>query len=556
MLISERYIKLPVSKTACEKFLCFFKDGKLVYDIAVRLDTVNPDTYFYYDLSDFAGQDLVIAAYPYMDYTSANLLNMPEPTFEKYYLRDFCGMSTDFTMPVAADYSFEFVNKIPSVQNMQSDKFRPQLRFTAQRGWINDPNGLVFYEGRYHLFFQHNMAGSTWGNMSWGHAVSEDLLHWTMLDEALLPDETGVMWSGSAVVDSKNLTGLKENQHDVLLLYYTAAASYNIISSGKKFCQCLAYSTDGGYTFKKYNKNPVIDFEAVESRDPWVVYSDKDKCYYCALFLHDAVFGIYRTYNLLDFEKTQEISLSGDAECPALYPIKDQNGNEYWVLSGAHGVYSVGKMENGQFIKEQSEQPMTYGVGNAAYAAQTFNGLDGRRVRMAWDTSGIQSGLIGGAMTIPTEISLKNKDGKLQLCNYPVNEFSTLRYNEKDCHLNLLQNELKCIGLSGKFNDIKLVSKQKSGVMAISLLGLNFIVDFDKSVITYSKFEMPVVLKDGSFEIRIITDTASTEIFLANGEASALVCHIADESISQLRIKTSVKAEVNVNIAKLKSIWE
>jgi hypothetical protein len=130
------------------------------------------------------------------------------------------------------------------------EAYRPQFHFSARKNWLNDPNGLVFYKGRYHLFFQHNPQGINWGNMTWGHSVSPDLLHWTQIENALTPDDLGTIYSGSAVVDWKNTGGFKTGAQDPLVCFYTSA--------GKPFTQSLAYSNDGGDTWTKYAQNPIL----------------------------------------------------------------------------------------------------------------------------------------------------------------------------------------------------------------------------------------------------------------------------------------------------------
>ncbi len=151
-------------------------------------------------------------------------------------------------------------------EDLYHEPYRPQFHFSPRVGWTNDPNGLVYHEGRYHLFFQHNPFGIRWGNMTWGHAVSQDLVHWEQWPHALLPDHLGTMFSGSGVVDHRNTTGFGSEDRPAICLLYTAAGSHSYKPG--PFTQCLAYSTDGGRTWRKYEGNPVLEQIAPRESGP------------------------------------------------------------------------------------------------------------------------------------------------------------------------------------------------------------------------------------------------------------------------------------------------
>ena len=240
----KKYLVLPVGKYVDSRKLVLVHDGKTAVDIDLRLDYVNPSEYVCLDISKYRGDEL--------------------------------------TVEVLQDVIPEDIQSdAPPVNYSSSRSFRPQVHFTPDYGWINDPNGLLEYTSpvtgkkTYHMFYQYNPYDTVWGNMHWGHAVSSDLIRWEHRPIALFPDGFGTMFSGSAVIDRENRSGLKEGEEDVILLFYTAAGGSNLLSEGKKFTQCLAYSTDGGETFRKYADNPIVPHIAGENRDPKVIWCEE-----------------------------------------------------------------------------------------------------------------------------------------------------------------------------------------------------------------------------------------------------------------------------------------
>ncbi|MCX7031231.1 MAG: glycoside hydrolase family 32 protein, partial [Spirochaetes bacterium] len=192
---------------------------------------------------------------------------------------------------------------------------RPQFHFTARANWINDPNGLVFQDGEYHLFFQRNPTGIKWGNIHWGHAVSRDLVHWEQLADALAPDEFGAMWSGSAVVDWKNTSGLGTGRQPPIVAIYTATKPW----AGKRAVQCIAASNDRGRTLVKSRGNPVLPRVAAVNRDPKVIWHESTGSWIMALFLRGCDFALFRSPNLREWERVDNVSMPRTGECPDFF---------------------------------------------------------------------------------------------------------------------------------------------------------------------------------------------------------------------------------------------
>ena len=215
----------------------------------------------------------------------------------------------------------------PSQQRSRddADPYRPVFHYTPRRNWMNDPNGLVYFEGEYHLFYQYNPFGSQWGHMSWGHAVSPDLIHWTELPVAI-PENDQMIFSGCAVIDRHNVSGLGDGESPAMLAFFTAFDRETEIQS-----QHLAYSLDRGRTFVHYKGNPLIDLDLLHFRDPKVFYHAPSAAWVMVVALsRDHKVQFYRSTNLLDWALASEFgpagSTSGQWECPDLMLVPVEGG--------------------------------------------------------------------------------------------------------------------------------------------------------------------------------------------------------------------------------------
>lgn len=297
---------------------------------------------------------------------------------------------------------------------------RPDYHFTSRRGWINDPNGMIYNDGEYHLFFQYNPFDRDSDNKAWGHAVSTDMMHWVELPEALLPDTMGTMWSGSAVMDPANDSGFGKGGKTPMVAAYT-------VEDGRGQRQCIAYSLDGGRTFTKYEGNPVIDsgpeWNSVDTRDPRLLrYDDHWVMVLCERDGH----SIFISKNLRDWTRTDHVT--GFWECPELFELAvdgDPN-HKLWVMYGASGTYMLGNFDGYKFTPVSGKH--RYSIGSN-YAAQTFSNMpenDGRRIQMGWSRQNQPGMPFNGMILLPLELQLRTTKEGPRLTANPVSEAESI----------------------------------------------------------------------------------------------------------------------------------
>lgn len=292
----------------------------------------------------------------------------------------------------------------------------PVIHFAADSGWTNDPNGMIYDNGVYHLYFQYNPFGIQWNNMSWGHAVSRDLLHWEQVDSVMFPDENGTIYSGCAI---KNERGLLDLPEDALLFFYTAAGGNDEWSKGQQFTQKIAYSLDGGMTLQKI-KEPCVPVIYRDSRDPKVYWHEESGAYIMALWLRGNDFGILRSENLKDWELMEEFTLKDGWECPDIFELTSDQGEKCWFFWSADGFYYEGQFD-GRDFKTDGEKKWAYLTG-VPYAAQTFSGVEGRVISIPWLRLKNDGRNYTGAYGIPVELSCKRTDDGFIIVQKPVRE--------------------------------------------------------------------------------------------------------------------------------------
>lgn len=342
--------------------------------------------------------------------------------------------------------------KTSEEQSLNSDfpeKYRPQFHFTPVEGWMNDPNGMVYFDGEYHLFYQHFPDGNKWGPMHWGHAVSTDLIHWEHLPIALYPDSLGYIFSGSAVIDHKNTTGFGTEENPAMVAIFT----YHDMAGEKAGnidyqTQGIAYSLDKGRTWTKHEANPVLPNPGIKDfRDPKVSWYEPEQKWVMILAVKDHA-EIYSSNDLKSWTKESEFGKTigahgGVWECPDLFPLEVENDTTKWVMlisinpggpqGGSATQYFVGDFDGKTFTPTDTETRwIDYGADN--YAGVTFSNIpekDGRTIFMGWMSNwqyaqDVPTEKWRSAMTIPRELTLLKKDSGYLLKSTPISEVGKL----------------------------------------------------------------------------------------------------------------------------------
>jgi sucrose-6-phosphate hydrolase SacC (GH32 family) len=523
--ITEKYLILPVSQQAERGSMSFSlitskKQETAIRSFVIRLSE-NPEYWVFADVSEYKGRNLKIA-----------------------YEGDAAGLSKIYQS-----------DKVAGADSLYREKNRPSLHFTSRRGWINDPNGLIYYDGEYHLFYQHNPYEREWENMHWGHAVSPDLLHWQELPSALFPDEHGAMFSGTTVIDYENTSGFGSKDQPAMVAFYTA-------DNPDKEIQCVAYSLDKGRTWVKYAENPVIDsgakWNSRETRDPKVFWYEKGRHWVMVLFERDG-HSIYNSNDLKHWE--YQSHTIGFWECPELFELAiDGNPAEtLWVMYGASGTYMLGNFDGKTFTPVTSKLAFEFG---SIYAAQTFNNIpleDGRRIQIGWDRVEQPGMPFKGQMSVPTELTLRTTQSGVRLFACPVKEFDNLQDKKVVSAQNLTpEKATELLVPYGNAGALRIKVRLNLPHYEFAVLALNgqnlFDCNLNFNTVNGFFYSPPQVSKEVSVDI--IIDKTTVETFLDGG---ALSYCLQRETVNNqgFRFWSGKGFEVvSLEAWTMKSIWE
>lgn len=457
-----------------------------------------------------------------------------------------------------------------SNQSAYDQPLRPQYHFTAAKNWLNDPNGLVFFQDEYHLFFQHNPLANEWGNMTWGHAVSDDLVHWRQLDNALEPDALGTIFSGSAVVDWHNTAGFQTGDEPALVAIYTAAGGTSPASHGAKFTQCLAYSNDRGRTWTKYAGNPVLPHIAGENRDPKVIWHKPSGQWVMALYLDGSNFALFGSPDLKAWTRLSDLAVPGSIECPDLFelPVEGRPGETRWIFWVANNVYLVGTFDGRTFTPEGELQRFEHGAN--CFAAQTFSDIpaaDGRRIQIAWMRGGVYPDMpFNQQMSFPSTLTLHATPAGLRLRRLPVKEIESLRGEPFQWSGDLNSTASPLSELTGNAYELDLTLSPRPGKTdpSSSASSANLILFIRGTVLNYhaksgelslGNNSVPVELVDGKLRLRILVDRTSIEVFANDGSASLTSCYLPTDDVPAYRLTGDGVHIDALTVWPLKSAW-
>lgn len=496
-----------------------------------------------------------------------------------------------------------------SIDKYYHEQHRPQFHFTPDSMWMNDPNGLVYYEGEYHLFYQFHPHDNVWGPMHWGHAISTNLVHWEHLPIALYPDEHGYIFSGSAVVDRDNTSGFGTKQNPPLVALFTYHNMEGEKAGRNDFqTQGIAYSIDKGRTWTKYENNPVLSNPGMRDfRDPKVMWYTPENKWIMTLAAADQV-KFYSSQNLKDWTFESDFgegigAHEGVLECPDLFPL-EVDGKEKWVLlvsinpGGPHGgsatQYFIGEFDGKTFRTDNPDAAIMWlDLGRDNYAGVTWSDIpeaDGRRLFLGWMNNWLYAQAVPterwrNAMTIARTLELINTDSGLRLASKPVKELEALRGDVMTIEPQIVSGEIifsnsKTTGPMELELEFKLsngtqfvpasqfgieLSNSKNEKMIIGYEPANNCFFTDRTQSGKSDFNdgfagihyAPTNNADNTIKMHLFIDVSSVELFAEDGQVVMTDIFFPNEDYTRLKVfakNGNIKLSTG-RVYPLKSIW-
>ena len=519
--LERRYLNLPVKTGAPKRRMAVLLDGKPAREFEIELADGEPDFWTFLDITPFRGKEATLRV-------------------------DRLPSDSHALQSITQD------DEIAESGKPYGEKLRPQFHFSSRRGWLNDPNGLVYHDGEYHLYYQHNPYGWAWGNMHWGHAVSKDLLHWKELPIALYPQKFGDWaFSGSAAVDRENTSGFKRGSEDVIVAAYT--------STGRG--ECIVYSNDKGRTFTEYAGNPVLKHEG---RDPKIFWYGPGKHWVMA------VYDVRAGKNGIQFLSSPDLKswtkngwIEGYFECPELFelPVDGDRKNSRWVLYAADGSYAVGSFDGKEFKPEGGKQQANW--GNSFYASQTFNNVpasDGRRIRVGWATAASPGMSFNQMMNFPVELTLRTTEDGLRMLAMPIREIEKLHGAATSVHEETVRpGENPLAKLRGDLWDLDADLEPGSATeVGFKIRGIPVVYNVAAQTLTCQGKTAPLPLVARRIRLRLLVDRTTLEIFGNEGRVYMPIAVLPrDEDRSLELYARGGDARIRtLEASELKSIWK
>ena len=476
--------------------------------------------------------------------------------------------------PLIDDPKTEEPTEKPTEKSGRTEQYRPQIHFTPNRNWMNDPNGMVYANGVYHLFYQYNPQGNSWGNMSWGHATSSDLMHWEEQPVALTRDELGDIFSGSAVIDKDNTAGFGNNA--MIALYTSASGAQQ---------QSMACSTDGGKSFTRYTGNPVIKNNDDNLRDPKVFWHEESKKWIMALAkgwkMGTEFYGSTDLKNWTHLS-TFFVALPGRPslqwECPDLISF-DYKGKKKYVLLvsvnpggpilGSGTMYFVGDFDGTTFTADPLDYPLWFDYGMDNYAGVTWSNTPNRHILIGWMNNWQYAGDVPcspwrSAMTLPRELKLIEYDGKPLLANVVVDEVDKIASNWQDVPGTINAKDAYQLRLTidlDKGSTITLSNDNKESFTMDIIASERMLVAHRTSATGQTTFNAifsipsmraPLNTVGNSVVLDIFVDQSSVEIFTQNGSMSMTNLVFPKNIYNHLNVSG---ANYQAQIRSLNSVW-
>ncbi len=478
-----------------------------------------------------------------------------------------------------------------------NEPYRPQIHFSPLAHWMNDPNGMVYFNSQYHLFYQHYPDSTVWGPMHWGHAISKDLVHWQHLPIALYPDSLGYIFSGSAVADVNNTSGFGKNGKIPLVAIFTHHDPKGEKAGTNTFQnQSIAYSLDDGKTWTKYANNPVVKNPGIKDfRDPKVSWYEAGKKWVMTLATLNQI-TFYSSPNLKDWTKESEFGKEVGAhggvwECPDLFPL-NYKGEKIWVLivninpggpnGGSATQYFTGRFDGNKFTPFQTDTRwLDYGPDE--YAGITWSNTGNRKIFLGWMSNWQYANVVPtnpwrSAMTVPRDLGIEKIGDKYLVTSHPVPELTSLDATKiADENINAANYNLakKAGKITGPFRLQVSANKIETFLFTFSnSLGERVVAGYDKASNSYyidrtksgkTNFEKgfaarhtaPRFSLKQNLELTMIVDNASIELFADNGLSVMTEIYFPKEILSDVQIQSPQKFIIKaLRLTRMKSIWK